>query len=71
MPGKQIGMVGIHFNHLLVATLTLFQPEGADYAHPIENSQPTFILFRRACIPFGSLEGGVSVVALVAVATPL
>ena len=28
---------------------TLFQPEGADYAHHIGMSQPTFKPFRRAC----------------------
>ena len=42
--------VGTCPHQVLAATLTLSQPEGADYAHPILVSTPSFESDRRACI---------------------
>jgi hypothetical protein len=42
--------VGTCPNQVLADTLTLSQPEGADYAHPILVSTPSFESHRRACI---------------------
>ena len=36
-------------HQVLAATLTLSQPGGADYAHPILVSTPSFESHRRAC----------------------
>ena len=37
-------------HQVLVATLTLSQPGGADYAHPILVSTPSYESHRRACM---------------------
>ena len=42
--------VGTCPHQVLAATLTLSQPGGADYAHPILVSTPNFESHRRACI---------------------
>ena len=59
-PVEHKGKVGIHPNNLSGATLTIFQPVGADYAHYIRKTQPTSISFHRACPihPPRSLEYG-------------
>ena len=41
--------VGTFPHQVLAATLTLSQPEGADQAHPILVSTPSFESHRRAC----------------------
>ena len=41
--------VGTCPHQVLAATLTLYQPEGADYAHPVLVSTPSFENHRRAC----------------------
>ena len=46
-PVEHKGTVGIRLNHLLAATLTLFQP-GSDYAHHLAMPQSFFNPFRRA-----------------------
>ena len=43
----------VQFPHqFLAATLTLSQPEGADYADPILMSTPSFEDHRRACVRY-------------------
>ena len=42
--------VGTCPHQVLAATLTLSQPRGADYAHPILVSTPRFESHRRACV---------------------
>ena len=41
--------VGTRPHQVLASTLTLSQPEGADYAHRILMSTPSFESHRRAC----------------------
>ena len=43
--------VGTCPHQVLAATLTLSQPRGVDYAHPILMSPPSFEIHRRACSP--------------------
>jgi len=43
------GDIGIGPHKIVTATLTLFQPEGADYAHHILMYPPSFESHRRAC----------------------
>ena len=45
--GAPVGM-GTCPYQVLAATLTLFQPEGADYAHHIMMSPPSFEIHRPA-----------------------
>ena len=52
MPNRRAcghGDIGIGPHQIVAATLTLFQPEGADYAHHILMSPPSFESHRRAC----------------------
>ena len=48
-PPRQPRMPRIGPCQVLAATLTLSQPGGADYAHPILVSTPSFESHRRAC----------------------
>ena len=41
--------VGTRLHQVFASTLTLSQPGGADYAHPILMSTPSFESHRRAC----------------------
>ena len=47
-PVENGGTIGILPNHFL----TQFKPGGADYAHNIGMSQPTYKPFRRDCMGF-------------------
>ena len=47
--------VGTCPHQVFAATLTLSQPVGADYAHPILVSTPSFESHRRACYSIASL----------------